>query len=280
MTADLRSLQPPVKAESTVHLVQGRWPLGATRSLCRPRWWREVILVAAFYLTYEFVQVAAPLRPIAAMRHSAAVAGLERSLHLDLEPAANRLVARTDWLAATMGYYYETLHVVVTVSVLVWLYLRRPGQYRVARRALTFASFGALPIFWAYPVAPPRLAEHGMTDILVTHNVLGAGHAAQTGGMVNLYAAMPSLHVGWAVWAAVTMAAAYPGRRWRALFALYPLATAAVVIGTANHYLLDCLAGALVVVSAVWLARALERSRSSARCQSRRTADADAAVAA
>jgi hypothetical protein len=111
------------------------------------------------------------------------------------------------------------------------------------------ASFSALFVFWLFPVAPPRLAAPGMTDIVVKHNVFNAAHAATSGGFVDIYAALPSLHVGWAVWVALCLYRANPRLRWRLSFWLYPLATTFVVLGTANHYTLDAFAGAAVILA-------------------------------
>jgi hypothetical protein len=84
-----------------------------------------------------------------------------------------------------------------------------------------------------------------MTDILVTRDILGAAHPHGDITLVNLYAAMPSLHVAWAAWCALAIFTASRGR-WRGLAWLYPAATTLVVLASANHFLLDA-AGGLAV---------------------------------
>jgi hypothetical protein len=189
-----------------------------------------------------------------AISHGHAVSTIENALHLGIERPVNHLVASHLWLALGSGYYYCLLHFIGTVATLVWLYLRRPQMYRPARNAILLASFIALFVFWGLPVAPPRLASHGMTDILVSHNIFGAAHAAKPGGFVNIYAAIPSLHVGWAVWVAATLFAALPGKRWRAAVWIYPALTTLVVVGTANHFVIDAIAGAALMSAALFLA--------------------------
>lgn len=217
-------------------------------------WWVEVGFVLALYVAYELSRRAVPSDPAAAIDHAQDVMSLESTLHIDIEWSVNSWLQSRDWLAALSGYYYETFHFVVVITTLIWLYLKRPALYRRARSVLIIASFGALLVFWFFPVAPPRLAESGLTDIVVTHNVLGAGHGV-TSGLVNIYAAIPSLHVGWAVWAAVVIMRAEPHWRFRYALWLYPATTTFVVIGTANHFVVDAVAGLVTITTSAVLTR-------------------------
>jgi hypothetical protein len=227
------------------------------------RWWRELLLIGAWYGGYESVRAASPTQVGAAQAHAQRLLGFERWTHLDPERALNRLASASSQLGALAGYYYATLHFAVTVSVLVWLYRRRRALYRRARTVLITASAASLLAFWFFPVAPPRLAMHGLDDVVVTHNVLGAGHAASSGTFVDLYAALPSLHVGWAFWVALALVRAHAASRYRHLAWLYPTATAFVVLATANHYLIDAAAGVTVIVLAELAYLLLARSAAS-----------------
>jgi hypothetical protein len=237
----------------------------AGRSWRQLRWWREVLLVGAWYGGYEGVRAASPQQVGAAHLHANALVGAERWAHLDPERGLNHLVSHSSGLSVFAGYYYATLHFAVTVLVLVWLYWRRRALYRHARTVLITASAVSLLVFWFFPVAPPRLALRGLDDIVVTHNVLGAGHAASSGTFVDLYAAVPSLHVGWALWCAAAITRACAASRYRHLAWLYPLTTALVVLATANHYLIDAAAGVTVVVLAELACRALAGYRARRR---------------
>ena len=117
------------------------------------------------------------------------------------------------------------------------------------------ATAAANVVFWAWPAAPPRFSVPGMADILVTRDILGAAHPRGATSLVNLYAAMPSLHVAWAAWCAIAVVAACRSR-WRRLAWLYPAVTTLVVLGSANHFLLDA-AGGLAVAGLGLLAASL-----------------------
>jgi hypothetical protein len=221
----------------------------------------EVAVVLAFYLAYASTRALAPGAKRDAVANAGRVVSFERDIHLDPEIWLNHLLAPINWLGAFAGYYYLTLHFAVTVAALGWVYLRRPHLYSHARTSLVLASFGALFSFWFVPVAPPRLAEHGIVDVVVQHNTFGAA-AAQQGksSLENVYAAMPSLHVGWALWVALVIHRSF-GSRWRELAWLYPLATALVVLSTGNHYLVDAVGGVTIVLAADALTRRLRPAR-------------------
>src|SRR6266516_4125114 len=126
-----------------------------------------------------------------------------------------------------------------------WLCLRRPAAFPRLRAALVLATTGANVVFWTWPVAPPRFSVPGMTDVLVTHDILGAADPRGPSSLVNLYAAMPSLHVAWAAWCAVAIVITTRSR-WRHLAWLYPCATTFVVLASANHFLLDIAGGVAI----------------------------------
>ena len=124
------------------------------------------------------------------------------------------------------------------------------------------ARTAANVVFWTWPAAPPRFAVPGMTDILARDRILGAGSPHGPDRLVNLYAAMPSLHVAWAAWCAAAIVAA-TGGRWRHLAWLYPAATTVVVLATANHVLADAAAGLAVTALTLLAARATYRAAGS-----------------
>lgn len=205
----------------------------------------ELATVGAGYFGYALVRLAIHADRHTAFAHAAQLAQAERHLQLRIEPWLNGLAAAHPPLAEAAGYYYGLLHFIITPLVLAWLYLRRPAAFGRLRSALVLTTTAANVVFWAWPVAPPRLSEPGMTDILVTHDILGAANPHGATSLVNLYAAMPSLHVAWAAWC--TTAIVITSRtRWRHLAWLYPAATTLVVLASANHFLLDAVGGLAV----------------------------------
>ena len=113
-------------------------------------------------------------------------------------------------------------------------------------------------VFWTWPAAPPRFAVPGMTDVLDRYHILGSGDAHGPDNLVNLYAAMPSLHVAWAAWCATAVVIATRSR-WRRLVWLYPAATTFVVLASANHFVLDAAAGLAITTLGLLATRATTR---------------------
>jgi small-conductance mechanosensitive channel len=230
----------------------------ATTPRQRFAWLTEVALLAAFYAGYEMLRALCHPAAAVAIGRARAIARGESWLHVAVERGANALATHDAVLGAAAGYYYATLHFVVTPAMLIWLWRYRPAAYAHWRRVLAVATVASLIIYWLLPVAPPRFALRGLTDTLVAHNVLGAADPHGVSGLVNKYAAVPSLHVAWAFWVALAaFRSVRHGARWLAW--AYPIATASVVVLTANHFLVDALAGIAVVLAAWAAAVALQK---------------------
>ncbi|HEY2442189.1 MAG TPA: phosphatase PAP2 family protein [Streptosporangiaceae bacterium] len=218
------------------------------RGLAWPRLpaWLELVTILAGYGAYALVRFGVRASRRTAFLHAAEMWRFERWLHADVEPQLNRLIAAHVTLADAVGYYYGLLHFIITPLVLAWLYLRRPAQFPRLRSALILATTAANVVFWTWPLAPPRLAVPGMNDVLVVHHILGAANPHGVSGLIDLYAAMPSLHVAWATWCAVAIVTTTRGR-WRHLAWLYPAATTFVVLASANHFVLDTVGGVAIM---------------------------------
>jgi len=226
-----------------------------TSALAAHRWWLEVLIAVGFYVSYEASRGLAAGRAATAMAHGRAVDHLERLTHLAVEPALAAALNGQRLLAAAAGYYYSTAHFLITIAVLVWLYARHRTAYPRLRTSLLLINLAALAVFWALPVAPPRLAVPNAVDTLTRPDVMGAGHPHSLFDLANPYAAMPSLHVAWAVWCALAVGTTSTRPLVRRLAWLYPLTTAVVVMGTGNHYLLDVAAGLVLALAAQQAAR-------------------------
>ncbi len=217
-----------------------------------PRWWQELLLIAIGYFLYSRVRNLVPQQESIAMRHGRAVQHLQDRLQLNFELSVNRFVAGHEWLAQIMDYYYATLHFVVTICCLIWLFHSRPRLYRGARTVLFATSLLALGGFYFYPLAPPRLlTQYGYIDTVERFHTWGSLADPNVAQHSNQFAAMPSLHIGWALWCGLSIF--FCARRsWvRALGALYPLWTLLVIIGTANHFFVDAVAGLVVFCGGV-----------------------------
>ncbi|MFD9503065.1 phosphatase PAP2 family protein [Streptomyces sp. NPDC060035] len=212
----------------------------------RPPLVRELLLVAGLFLVYKLGRQAANGHVEEAYRNAGDVWDLERALHLPGEGVVQGVLLHSQTLVQAANTYYVTVHFPVTLLFLVWLYWRRPSHYVWSRRILAVLTGAALALHLLFPLAPPRMLD--AAALVDTGQVYGPtvyGATPATDSMANQFAAMPSLHFGWALTVAVGLIVATRSR-WRLLWLLHPLVTLLVIVGTANHYWLDA-----IVVSAL-----------------------------
>ncbi|MEN8655398.1 phosphatase PAP2 family protein [Streptomyces sp. 21So2-11] len=228
------------------------------RSPGRPRIWFEVLLIAVSYWTYSLIRNAVPEQKAAALRNADWIWQAEKSLGIAFEQSVNHAVDSVTWLIVSMNYYYATLHFVVTIGVLVWLFRSHPGRY-AATRTVLFATTGvALLGYFLYPLAPPRLMNgQNFIDTVLVHHTWGSMASGDLKHMSNQYAAMPSMHIGWSLWCGLTIFALAAAPWAKILGLLYPTATLVVIVATANHFWLDAVGGMLclsfgLAVSYAW----------------------------
>ncbi|GGU87481.1 inositol phosphorylceramide synthase [Streptomyces litmocidini] len=227
----------------------------------KPRRWAELTLIAVVYAAYSGGRLLARGDEASAVAHGLAVLRFEEGLGIDAEHPLNRWFTDVPALGVPADFAYASLHYLVTPAVLVWLFRRRPAHYRAARTWLMLSTLLGLAGFTLLPTCPPRLldAAHGFTDTMAHFSAYGwwgdeASAPRGLGGLTNQYAAMPSLHVGWALWCGTMLWRHGRAPLTKALGVAYPLVTALVVMGTANHYLLDAVAGAAVMGAGLLLA--------------------------
>ncbi|MEE1803096.1 phosphatase PAP2 family protein [Streptomyces sp. JV176] len=224
------------------------------RSSARPPLVRELMLVTGLFLVYKLGRLLADGRTGEAFHNADRVRGWERALGLPGEGGVQGVLLHSETLVQAANTYYAAVHFPATVLFLGWLYWCGPGHYVRARRALATLTGAALALHLLMPLAPPRLLPAtGLVDTARVYGPSVYGPSPATDPMANQFAAMPSLHVGWALMVAVGLIAATRSR-WRWLWLLHPLVTLFVVVGTANHYWLDAIvAGALLAVTLAFL---------------------------
>jgi hypothetical protein len=240
----------------------------------RSRSWRrgvrEFALIGVAYAAYDFSRLLVAGHQHTAFVHAVRLMHLEQALDVAWEQTVNHAISAHRLLAVPADYMYATLHYVVTPAVLVWLWRRHRATYAQARATLVVATVIGLVGFTLLPVAPPRMLP-GFVDTMARYADAGWWSQAASaprgiGRFTNQFAAMPSLHVGWALWCGWQLYR-HARRSWvRALGVLYPVLTSLVVVATGNHYLLDAVAGVAVVAVAGGLVRLVThalRSRQS-----------------
>jgi hypothetical protein len=236
----------------------------------------EGALIAIAFLLYFWVRGAVVDRPEAAYNHALNLIDLQRSLGFFWEDDLNRWIAGRHFWAQSMNIIYFYLHFPLIIAFGIWLYYYRRDQYTFVRDSFLASGAIALVVYWLYPVAPPRelpeLAAQfdadapsyvlGFFDTMQAY--LGYAYDTQsTRAFVNPYAAMPSLHFGWDLLLGIAVISAFRGSRlaWFAVpigVALPALQVFSITM-TANHYLIDAVAGGIVALAGLGIALALQR---------------------
>jgi hypothetical protein len=223
--------------------------LASRLSWRRLHWVLEIVCLGIGYAVYSLIRVGASNDGQIARLHAEQVIDVERWFGVFHEMPVNAFLSQHTWLELVCSYYYATLHFVVTPVLLAWLWRRRVWLYAPLRSALVIASGSALVVYYAWPLAPPRFTLDGAVDTVIDHPVAWAS-GPKVEGFFNDFAAMPSLHVAWAVWCAMALVTVFRSR-WRHLAWLYPASTTLVVVATANHFLLDAVGG-IAIVAVPW----------------------------
>jgi hypothetical protein len=219
---------------------------------------REAALGLGIYAAYLLVRrlvVTEEGRRLAA-RNAEGIVALERRLGLHVEPHLQAVLLPRPRLVAVLNVAYATLNVGLTVGWFIRLFHGRHPDFHRLRRSAVLATLGAQPIFLLFPVAPPRTLDHFVDTIAEVSGVdLDAGLISK---LYDPIAAMPSIHVAYAVVTAAGIAETSGSAVARALAPAYPPLVALVVFSTANHYVLDAIAGAALGLGALRLARLLD----------------------
>jgi PAP2 superfamily len=237
----------------TLRAVPNRTPLQWLRTWAQIG--RELLIVGTFCGLYELLRTDVVQDGAQAAAHSLWVVHLESQLDLFHEASVQNLFLRIPDVVKFFNLYYGGTHFLVPVFALGWLALRHRDHYARARTALAATTGIAFLIFRQFPVAPPRLLppRFGIIDTLVTFHQSGHLEHSLIDSAGDIYAAMPSLHVAWALWSTLVL---YPVVRHlavRVVLVAYPIVTTLVVVATGNHFFLDAVFGSLLI-TLVWVA--------------------------
>lgn len=231
------------------------------------------MLVAGVYFAYGMVRNlfgSAAVDPEVAAANADRIIDIEQAMGLYVEADIQEWFIDATAFIQFWNLFYGVFHFLVTFGALVWLYVRFPADYRFWRRTGLLATATALVGYATFPLMPPRLlgdcGEYGAcrTDDRFVDTVIDIGgiwsfESSGFESISNQYAAMPSLHIGWAFWCALLLAPRLVSRWAKFLAAIYPLLTLFAIVVTANHYWIDGVGGIAVVAFGLLVSRFWEK---------------------
>jgi PAP2 superfamily len=222
---------------------------------------RQIALFAAAYYLYRLTRGIADNPGVAttAFNHARDLISIERSLNVFIEPSVQTFVSGERWLADIASWMYINAQTSITLGALAWIYLRRNPSFYFVRNMFLVAFLIALIGYTVFPTAPPRfLPEWGFIDTVAQFTGVPQD-SVTVDALFNPYAAVPSMHAGFAIMIGWPLARLVKPRALRVFWASYPLIVTFVIVATANHFLADAFLGActagLGALAARWLAR-------------------------
>jgi hypothetical protein len=222
---------------------------------------RQVSLFAAAYFAYRLVRGLVEGDANVAFAHARDLISLERTLHLFVEPSIQAWASGSHGLMLVASWIYVNAQTTVTFGALLYIYLRHNRNFYFVRNMFMIAMAIALVGYTVFPTAPPRfMPEWGFVDSVSDFTHVNVSHAsAAATALFNPYAAVPSMHVAFALMVGWPLARLARHRVVKVLWLLYPFLMAFVIVVTANHFIFDALLGAatagLSAYGASWLAR-------------------------
>lgn len=223
----------------------------------------QTALVALLVFVYFEVRGLTEGSTADAVANAHKILDLEQRLHIDFEGAMQNRITESDVLVDAANWIYIWGHWPVIIVTMIWLLLRHTDNFRRLRDAMMISGAVGMVIFARFPVAPPRLADVGMVDTVSEKS--HAYRVLQPPNFTNQYAAMPSLHVGWDLLVGIAIVTSASTLLLKAVGCILPILMMLAVTLTANHYVLDVLAGISLVLVAHVIALALERRRHRSR---------------
>jgi hypothetical protein len=216
---------------------------------------REFVLLAAMLLLYKYVRFLVRNQTATAFDNASRVLRFEHAVGLAWEAPLQHLLLPYRGVIVAFNRYYVHVHFMGTIAFLVWAFVRSESGYKRVRSVLVVVTLAAMVIHALFPLAPPRMMP-GFVDTMVLYGPNPYNSAALR-GVANQFAAMPSLHVGWALIVAYGVITISKSKYRYAIIA-HPVMIVLAVTITANHYLLD---GGVAAVLVVWAVVVMSRRK-------------------
>ncbi len=208
---------------------------------------RELIIIGLIYGVYRIASGSIPNTEGNAIHNSYRVVDVERFLKIFVETNFQSLFLGNAFLVGLVNVLYTICYYPALFSFGFWAFIRHREQYYVVRNVFVVSAFIAFLSFTFFPTAPPRmLTELGFVDTMRQYGTVDYSSSAAR-ALSNPYAAMPSLHMGWTL--LIGIATVYIARQWwlKVVGAMVPLSMLVAIIATGNHFILDAVAGAVVI---------------------------------
>jgi membrane-associated phospholipid phosphatase len=230
-----------------------------------PRGWsdlaRQMLLFGVAFFLYDLVRGLADGRDVAAFQHARTLISVERALHVFVEPSIQAWASGSHVVMVIATWLYLNAQTTVLIAALTYIYFRHNRSFYFVRNMLLIAMAIALVAYLLFPTAPPRfLPEWGFVDTV--SDITGVSPTKSVPNVFfNPYAAIPSMHVGFALMMGWPLARLVRSRVLRWFWMLYPLLMLFVIVATANHFLLDAVLGGLTAGVSAYAADRLARRR-------------------
>jgi len=227
---------------------------------------RQILLFLSAYGAYRVVRGLVEGRANAAFQHARELISIERTLHVFVEPSVQAWASGSHFVMVSASWLYVNAQGPVTIAALLYLYLRHNSSFYFVRNMFMIAMAIALVGYVVFPTAPPRLLpEWGFIDTVTDLTPVNITHpSASISALVNPYAAVPSMHVAFAVMLGWPLARLTRHTIVRIAWILYPFLMVFVIVVTGNHFILDALLGAITAGLSAYGARWLARARPGA----------------
>jgi PAP2 superfamily len=219
----------------------------------------ELAAILLLYAVYELGRGFGDATLQAARANTARIVELEQSLGVFFEGAVQSWASGIPSLPTFLGLAYVSLHLGATGATMVWLHRRHRERFALVRNALVIATGLSLVAYTVFPAAPPRLAGLGFVDTVTAHTHVNLS-SDLLGSLYNPFAAVPSMHFGYALLVGFVLATTASNRWVRLVGALYPPFMLFDIVATGNHFVFDAAAGGLVTVVSLWAAARIERA--------------------
>ena len=232
-----------------------------------------MLITLVLYQVYSAIRNVSEGTKEVAFRHARQLMDWQSAIGINHEQTLQSWALNSRPLIIFMNYVYGSLHFIITAGAVIFLYRKFPGDYPRWRNTLALTTILALIGFIFWPLMPPRLlhtmapGHYGFVDTLARYPTFWSFESGTINEISNQYAAMPSLHFGWSLFCAASLAPRLRRRPARIAAALYPLLTLTAIVLTGNHYFLDAAGGALVFLGGFGLARRFTRPGPVLRCR-------------